>query len=368
MEIDVDEDLDPYPLQEFILNDAKVKAAGGPRTWTVQGLVPGANVVTVRVMDRAGNTGFDDLDVLYDDAVPHITSNLKDRIVLNSRSFTLTYAVDDPGCGVRSVQVSLDRSSPVEIGSSGSRMFNFGSEGEHQLDLLALDKVGNEASSSCSFLIDSIVPTIVDFRPQGIVEDPDAVISVEFSEPMDRERTTIYSPTLTGSVEWTGEKAIFYPDTLPMADTIWVHVEGFDLAGNALADFSFRFETTSDGTVTGRVVDEDGDPVQDALVTLDNGRYVRTLADGSFSISDTGGDDRYLIVSKPGYEDFRMDLPIVAGRVYEAGVIQLETGPGDGPSIMEGLKRALGLSIILLVPIVLMGYLVWQIRRNRDRF
>lgn len=142
-------------------------------------------------------------------------------------------------------------------------------DGRYTIFVRATDVDGRESTASVVFTVDTVAPVITELPPMGNEESTRVVITVTFSEAMDRTVTTITVNDTTGTMMWSGNSASFTPWEALHGDTVYtVTVEGQDLAGNPLAPVSWTFKTAKVGTVSGVIYDENGNPIANATVTL----------------------------------------------------------------------------------------------------
>lgn len=159
----------------------------------------------------------------------------------------------------------------------------------------------------------------------------DSIITVTFSEQMDKSTVDMDVIGVSGTTSWDNDTLIFTPNVdLAYTTQYKVYVNGSDEAGNSMETFEWTFTTTANkGTISGKVVDENGDPIEGATVTLDSGETVTTDENGEFSMQVDPGT--YIItVSKGGYEDETTEVSIDPGEEEDLGDLVLpEEDEGD---------------------------------------
>ena len=132
------------------------------------------------------------------------------------------------------------------------------------------------------------------------------------------------------------------------------YVEAVDERGNSVTSESLVIEASDFGTVTGRVIDEEGVAVEDADIIFSGGASVSTNENGEFQ-ADVKGGSTEITVSKEGYENHTETVEVVPGESHDLETITL-TKPGDGdeengfPLWIFGL---LGLIVALVIIILL---------------
>ncbi len=141
-----------------------------------------------------------------------------------------------PGGAVSSPAVVDGR---VFIGGGNGVMYGLGSS-------------GLEYIWQFTTVLDSISPTVTDSSPTGTDVSVGTIITVTFSEPMNRTRTEgafSTSPPVGGSFSWSGTTMIFASTSLLSNGTLYTITVGSgatDLASNSLdSSYSWQFTTTS---------------------------------------------------------------------------------------------------------------------------
>ena len=153
-------------------------------------------------------------------------------------------------------------------------------------------------------------------------------MTATFNEAMDPLTITTSTFTLkhgatavSGSVTYVGLKATFRPAVNLVPDTVYtatITTGAKDLADNALAGnhvWSFTTSTVTNpstvGTVTGRIVDANGNPIEGATVLVAGTEISSiTSANGSYSLADVPGGAQKLNLSMAGYQDQVYDVEV----------------------------------------------------------
>ena len=124
-----------------------------------------------------------------------------------------------------------------------------------------------------------------------------------------------------------------------------ITVDGKDLAGNAL-HYEWSFRTTDMGSISGRILNNAGSPVEGANVSLDTGEWAITDADGNFLIHAHAGNHN-ISVSYSGMDTERMQVVVKAGGTKQMGDVQIT-------------PASLGLSwIVAVAALIIVGFLVY---------
>ncbi|MBS3790206.1 MAG: right-handed parallel beta-helix repeat-containing protein [Candidatus Thermoplasmatota archaeon] len=96
-----------------------------------------------------------------------------------------------------------------------------------------------------------------------------------------------------------------------------------DDAGNeATSTRKITVDSTAPGTVEGKVIDSEDDPIQEAYVIFDSGENVTSDTDGNFLVEVTSGE-RELMVIKSGYETYTREIFVENESTKDVGLIIL---------------------------------------------
>jgi hypothetical protein len=190
---------------------------------------------------------------------------------------------------------------------------------------------------------DRTPPEVVDHDPkageEGVAVGTD--VRVFFSEDMDRLtaeaafRLRGPNGTVAGQFTWSSDSILTFT---PHADldylteyTAEVGAGARDLAWNPLVDeYTWSFTTEPwTGTLTGRVVKEDGSPVKGVTVTLvEADRTATSGADGTYRILNVPAGTYNLTFSKGGFETLRTTVALELGQEEVQKNVTLRTAGG----------------------------------------
>lgn len=295
-------------------------AVGNSKTLSLE---DGEHNITVRAFDRAGNHQDATVSITVDTLAPAVAITAPaEGALLNSPSALVTWNITEAG-GIATIDLSVDGGAWHPLAAAAlSYLAEDLDDGEHTVSVRVRDAAGNQALASVTFLVDITAPTCVG-HPSGDGVDPGTVITVAFSEAMDRNGTTITVAGVPGAVVWDDMNATFTPSA-PLAYN-WrylVTVEGTDLAGNAM-QAAWSFNTTLVGQMTGRAVDEDGAALAGVLVTL-NEVNVTTGADGRFTFADLEPGNYSIILMKDGYLMGAAMVTVNGNQTSDLGNITME--------------------------------------------
>ncbi|MFO7618043.1 MAG: Ig-like domain-containing protein [Thermoplasmata archaeon] len=180
---------------------------------------------------------------------------------------------------------------------------------------------------------DTTAPTVISTVPANAATDVaiDSAITATFSEAMDPLTITTITFTLkqgttpvSGTVTYSQVSAVFTPSSNLAANTEYtatITTGATDLAGNTLAtNYVWSFDTNpavippANGTIVGRIVDENGDPIQNATVSLgDTGLTATTNSNGEYTFTDVPPGTYTLGFNASGYEPTTTSVTVTAG-------------------------------------------------------
>jgi hypothetical protein len=247
--------------------------------------------------------------------------------------------------------LSLDEGEWSQETGYVAAIFNV-SDGPHSVRLRVEDHLGNWEEVSVSFTVDTVAPYVIDISHNGTDARTRGPIRIAVSEPLvsDTFSVEIDDGSVNGS--WDDEGLVYeiaLDEPLRLGTQYTVHVQGRDVAGNPL-DEVFTFTTAVKGTITGRIVDENGDPVS-ARVYLDTGEWVDTDDQGRFSIEASQGT-RKITVKEDGENIGEFEIEVFAGETTDAGDLEVERKEKDE----EG---GLWWALLIIIVIILIALAIW---------
>ncbi len=248
------------------------------------------------------------LTVAADDADPivEITSPA-DGAKLNDSEVSLEWAASDADSGLGGVWLKVDDGEWTLL--NGTQRSLELSEGEHTLSVKARDAVGNEATDSVTVSVDITAPTVLMAAPQGSDVSLDAPFSIIFSEAMDVDTVTVTVNGAAVVLTWNGSTAAMAGDWEHSTEYAVV-VNGADLHGNDMLEHSWTFSTEDLLVlVSGTLVDADGAPIANAIITVNGTVLAVTDADGSYSFLLPPGNHT-VAVSADGYQNATVELTL----------------------------------------------------------
>lgn len=300
-------------------------------SYELSGLDDGEHGVEVKAVDEAGNENTSSVTFTVDTTAPALTITNPSNGSTHPPTLEVRWSGDDDTTGIDHYEIRMDSGSWEDVGLNESYEYSTLSDGPHTVELKAVDAAGNDVIESSDFEVDATPPMVVSNSPTGTDVEIDSIITVTFSEQMDKSTVDMDVIGVSGTTSWDNDTLIFTPNVdLAYTTQYKVYVNGSDEAGNSMETFEWTFTTTANkGTISGKVVDENGDPIEGATVTLDSGETVTTDENGEFSMQVDPGT--YIItVSKGGYEDETTEVSIDPGEEEDLGDLVLpEEDEGD---------------------------------------
>jgi hypothetical protein len=347
---DADFNIDHY---EVWLNDALIiNASSSSNLYTVPSLKDGTYTVRVVAVDKALNTATDSITFFVDTQAPTVSITSPPMGgYLASGSATVQWTGDGTGSPIDHYEVRVDGGSWTSVARSTSHAFGSLTEGPHTVEVKIFDGSGNTATASVTFTVDMSTPSVLSHGPTGSDVGGDALITVGFSEAMDRDSVQITINGVTGNMYWEGNNLTFTPTGgLPYATQYTVTVTGKDMVGHDVT-YQWTFSTTSMGLIQGRVLDRNGNPLAGATVTLDNGPSVVTNETGYFSFQAQAGEHK-ITISKIGYDTRTSTVTISSGQIAAMGDVKVS--PSE---LVPTLGWVIAIiAVVIVCTLVFLGY------------
>ncbi|MEA3558425.1 MAG: carboxypeptidase regulatory-like domain-containing protein, partial [Candidatus Thermoplasmatota archaeon] len=348
------------------------RIAVGNSSWTELGIVyhhnltlpQGYHIINVNALDMAGNQITKIIRIYVDLVDPTVNITYPaDGMLLAGSAVNATWEGSDDLAGVLRYEVKIDGGNWSSAGLDTSYMFEGLSSGQHTLVLRVFDRAMNHDTAETTFMIDSEAPRIIHFSHEGSGVKTRGPLTLQFSEEMDEGTLNL---TLDGEeVEWALNDAgnfltIALDEPLSAGEDHSLAVMGADLAGNSITG-SLTFTTATTGTITGRIVDDEGEPVEGARIVLDTGEETTTDSNGVFTMDAPGGT-RTVTVYDGDEEIGVFTVEVYPGEPSDAGDQEVEP-------VVDGGSGSSAFLIILLAVIVLalVGVLVFMIFSRRNK-
>jgi hypothetical protein len=234
------------------------------------------------------------------------------------------------------------------------------SAGAHQLKVRAWNNAGQSRTAWVTVTSDLTPPAALTFTPSGQSEPLDTSITVTMSEEMATFVATVNGGT--ASVSWSGLVATLTPATpLQYSTNYQVRVNGTDMSSWPMSELVYGFRTMdapAEVGCTGKVVEENGDPVVGATVTAGD-QSVTTGSDGTFELQLVPG--AYTITVTLGERSKSLQFT-VSEESYDMGVITL-----PGGTTPDDTTDWWWILIVIVVVFVLffLFFIFWK-RRKKD--
>jgi large repetitive protein len=171
---------DPDATAECSLDGADFAACDSPAE--VSGLADGVHSFSVRGVDPVGNVGPEQtFSWTVDTTATGVTIDSAPAGLTNRTTALFGFSVDDSSA---TLTCSLDEAAFEPCDSSSSQAYTGLSDGEHTFTVKATDGVGNFATDSHGWAIDTIAPTAsIAAGPSGMVGSSDASFELGSDDP-----------------------------------------------------------------------------------------------------------------------------------------------------------------------------------------
>jgi C1A family cysteine protease len=277
-------------------------------------ILDGEHLINAKVEDLAGNCLIVNTSFIMDTELPwiQITSPVSGSSI-NLTTVQIGWDAGDNQTALQCCFVSIDEGLWLNVGAEHNIIAQLQGEGSHVVTIRVLDEAGHFQEATISLILDTIAPSVVNYSPAGNAVGTDAPITITFSEPMDVGSVEILLNGLEVAPSWNGQTAVLNPSNgLQYGSTYTLNVIGKDKSGNQV-EMEWSFRTISIGIISGIVLDDDGQPIADALVSLDTGESTTTDSEGRFVLEAPPGS--YTItIAKEGYAGKVMDVQVSDGQ------------------------------------------------------
>jgi len=352
---------------EVSINGEQAVNVGLNTSYLITGLTDGSYELTVTAFDNAGNHANSTTGITVDRTPPTVTiTEPEDGLTIGNDYVDLrvNWTGDDTGAGIDHYEIRVDNGTWVNKGSLNSSYVISADlglnsvSGLHTFSVRAFDQAGNSAMDSVTFILDLDPPEVLNYSPQGENVSADSLISITFSEPINRSSFSISvggSHSVTGNVSWSGNTATFTPDK-ELKDDVHVYVTASDVLDN-LMSFNWSFSIAEaveplTGTVTGTILDESGSPVYGADIIYNGTVIGQTDENGTYSVELPPGTHN-LTVSVNG-ESETISVNSSAGETTDAGESHT-TLPSAAGNEDTGTGGASSLILYVVVLLVVLG-------------
>lgn len=325
------------------------------KTYMAIDLEDGPHTFVIEAHDRIGNTAVRTVSFTVDTIAPAVEITSPDNGTgFNHDDVTVSWSGSSTDTTLVGYQIWVDGVKNIDAATT-ARQFTHGySDGHHTVTIVAVDKAGNTVSDSVTFFVDTTELSLMAHTPTGGSEAIDVLIAVQFSKEMDHSATAITVSGVAGTMQWDGLIATFVPSSaLSYGTGYTATVTGEDLVGNPIT-FSWSFTTTDLGTITGIVRNSNGNPLEGATVTLDDGQSFVTNATGRYYFQASAGTHE-LTIAKSGWASQTLQVDLAAGQFCEMG--DLTMAPND-------ILTMLGI-VAAVIAVVIVGIMVYLGRHRK---
>lgn len=185
-------------------------------------------------------------------------------------------------------------------------------------------------------VVDKILPKIISTYPldKSVNIPINTKISITFSEEMDSEsvkkaiKIFPYTKLIFKAMKNKRTYIFKLSNNLEYNKTYTVTIKNTakDLANNSLEhDFSFSFKTELLGKIKGRVLDENGLPIQGAIIFIENTNFnSATNNNGIYTIENIPKGNYTIVIKKEGYKIEKKEIDVIAGNITNVPDIKLQ--------------------------------------------
>ncbi len=166
-------------------------------------LEEGIHTVYVRVTDNAGNNATDNVTFTVDVTDPNVEIiSPGDGDVFSTGNVTVEWTGSDMGSGISHYEIRLNEGEWDNVGTDTEYIFEGLTDGEHTVDVRALDHANNSAVDNVTFIVDLTDPLIDIVSPYDGEVISSVNITVEWTGSDDASGIDYYEIRIDGG-EWT---------------------------------------------------------------------------------------------------------------------------------------------------------------------
>ncbi|MEA3558876.1 MAG: right-handed parallel beta-helix repeat-containing protein, partial [Candidatus Thermoplasmatota archaeon] len=314
----------------------------------------GQHSIRINVEDRAGNTRTTTVDFTVDTVPPTIEIIQPERNLRTNRSNVLIrWSMFDATSGIENLLMSIDGSIRwIDV----TRMSEYGlidlKDGVHSICFSAVDRALHVTKTWLNFTVDTRPPKVIDHGPEGDNNLPTARVWTRFNEPVDKVIVSINGRIMNYMISESGTEINISSGGMLPGNQFHVTITAVDLLGNMMSPFKWDFwivdpEDTMNGIITGRVLDENGLPIENALVRISYLDLTRTDSEGYFVFEIEPGHYN-MSIECDGFESRVVFFNITGGKTTDIGERILKTH-----NIVEKENRDIPWTFILILTALL---------------
>ena len=208
---------------------------GTDTAYTFTGLSEGKHYVDVKAVDLAGNEGISRVVFTVDLSPPYVgISQPMEGEYLATRNVTIEWSGGD-SIGIDHYEIRIDGGSWINVGTQTQYTFINLEEGDHVVEVRAVDKVGRYDEDSVTFTVDISAPHVDITNPlDGGYEDKPSVVATW--EGSDNTGIDYYEVRIDGGSWINVGTNTSYTFTGLSEGQHTIDVRAFDYAGNSAMD------------------------------------------------------------------------------------------------------------------------------------
>ena len=313
-------------------------------------LTPGQHRLKLTGYDAAGNHNTTEVLFTVDITIPGVEILTPENgAYINTTSVKARWIVNGLIHPLDRIEFRLDRGEWTPV-TGDNTTFTDLQEGAYTFEVRATDRKGNTAVSRSEFTVDITLPSISSMSHEGNSAIAKGPVIIEFSETLGNVNVTMNGVSVDHQLEGT---ELTLTDNLSSGTAYEIEISAADLAGNTL-NTMLTFTTSSRGTVSGRIVDQDGRPVSGGKIVFDSGEEIDIGDNGIFSGEVEAGLRTATVYDKDGNEMGTFDVDVIGGDTVPMGDIDVE--PEDKE---EGSSWWILIVIIVAVVLVLIAVIAF---------
>ncbi|MEM4977003.1 MAG: Ig-like domain-containing protein, partial [Desulfurococcaceae archaeon] len=202
-------------------------------SYTITLPTDGSYTVTVKTYDRATNTATSTITIGLDRIPPTVSiESPSSGTWLNTRDVTVTWSGSDSLSGIHHYEIRIDGGSWINVGASTSYIFTNLAEGTHTVEVKAVDKVGNTATSTITVGVDVTPPTVSVTSPPSGTWYNTRDVTVTWSGSDSLSGIHHYEIRINGGSWINVGTSTSYTFTNLAEGTHTIEVKAVDMAGN----------------------------------------------------------------------------------------------------------------------------------------